>query len=80
MAFLWLQNDGWGKQVVVSVRGKAQDETRAVKQAFPSGEFRIIIHGIDKSYFAEGGFPLGSRSATCGVVSFSLLCLTRFVM
>lgn len=43
------------------VSGKAQDETRAVKQAFSYGEFRIIIDGIAKSYFAEGGFPLGSK-------------------
>lgn len=40
---------------------KAQDETRAMKQAFPCGKLGIIIHGIDKSYFAEEGFPLGSK-------------------
>lgn len=53
---------------------------RAVKQAFPYGEFGVIIHGIDKSYFAEEASLLEIRSATCGDVSFSLLCLTRFVM
>jgi len=45
----------------VVVSGKAQNETRAVKQAFPYGGYRRIIHGIDKSYFAEGGFPRGSK-------------------
>lgn len=32
-----------------------------MKQAFPCGKFGIIIHGIDKSYFAGEGFPLGSN-------------------
>lgn len=57
----WLHNDTEGKQVVVVVSGKAQYETRAVKQAFPYGEFGIIIHRVDKSYFAKGGFRFGSR-------------------
>lgn len=35
MSFLWLHNDPEGKQMVVVVSGKAQNETRAVKQAFP---------------------------------------------
>lgn len=66
--------------MILSVIGKAQDETRAAKQTFPCGGFRIIIYGIDKSYFTEGDFPLGSKNAACGDDSFSLPFLTRFVM
>lgn len=42
-----LHNDTEGKQVVVVVSGKAQYETRAVKQAFPYGEFGIITHRVE---------------------------------
>lgn len=80
MSFLWLHNDIEGKQVVVVVSGKAQYETRAAKQAFPCGEFGIIIQSRIRTTLQKEISVLEVGNATCGDVSFYLLRLTRFVM
>lgn len=75
-ALIWLENDR-----ISRCEWKSIGWDRAVKQAFPFSNFRIIIRVIFESYFTVKESSLSEiRSATCRDVSFSLLCLTRFVM